>query len=90
MGKLSVVANMITRHEILEALKNPLGATSLNSIKYRTRAMMGRCQGSFCMMRIIDLLMQETGIKPEDIRLGRPGSYMFPELFEKYLTHFAI
>ncbi|MDY0093655.1 MAG: NAD(P)/FAD-dependent oxidoreductase [Candidatus Vecturithrix sp.] len=77
-GEILCRCERVTRHEVMEALKNPLGAKSLNSIKYRTRAMMGRCQGSFCMMRIINLLMQETGIRPEDIRLGRPGSYLFP------------
>ena len=36
------------------------------SLKYRARASMGRCQGGFCIPRIVRLLRDEFGWRPED------------------------
>lgn len=35
----------VTKAEILQAIHNSLGVSTMVGIKYRTRAMMGRCQG---------------------------------------------
>ena len=45
----------ISEGEIRDAVRR--GARSLSGIKYRTGAMMGNCQGSRCMQRIMDLLL---------------------------------
>ena len=76
-GEIICRCENITRKEVLDAVRNPLGARSLNSIKYRTRAMMGRCQGGYCLSRLIDILMQECGMSLEDIHLNGPASTMF-------------
>ena len=49
----------------------------MTGIKYRTRCLMGRCQGGYCQMRLEQLLEQETGQKPQEIVYSRPGSWMF-------------
>ena len=46
-------------------------------IKYRTRSMMGRCQGGYCQMRIAQLLEQELGLKETEILYARQGSQLF-------------
>ncbi len=66
----------ITKAEILRALDNPLDAKGLNGIKYRTRAMMGRCQSGYCTPKITDIMIDE-GIRLEEIEMGTPGSYLF-------------
>ncbi len=66
----------VTRQEILDALNNPLGVTTLKGIKYRTRATMGRCQGGYCMTRICEI-MREEGIDIEDITLKEGKSNLF-------------
>jgi len=39
----------------------------MDSIKFYTRAQMGRCQGGFCSYKIMKILMRETGMSVEEI-----------------------
>ncbi len=75
-GEIICRCEQVTKREILQALNNPLGAKSLISIKYRSRAMMGRCQGGYCLTRIIELLRERFNYQPEDFLLKGPKSYM--------------
>jgi len=67
---------MVTREEINSAIQNPLGVRTLSGIRYRTRAMMGRCQGGYCLPKIIGIL-EEYGMKPREMTLKGKGSYLF-------------
>lgn len=58
---------MVTEGEILDAIHRPLGARSLDGIKRRTRAGMGRCQAGFCTPRSIELLHRELGLPMTEI-----------------------
>ncbi len=51
----------VTEGEILDAIRRPLGARSLDGIKRRTRAGMGRCQAGFCSPRAMEILARELG-----------------------------
>lgn len=75
-GEIVCRCEQVTKKEILEAINNPLGARSLISIKYRTRAMMGRCQGGYCLTRIIEILREHFDLNPEEITLKRDNSYL--------------
>ena len=55
----------VSEAEIVKAIQ--LGHTTLDGIKYFTRAQMGRCQGGFCTYKIIKILMRETGFSIEQI-----------------------
>lgn len=50
-GNIICRCEMISEGEILDAIHRPLGARSLDAIKRRTRAGMGRCQAGFCSPR---------------------------------------
>jgi len=76
-GEIVCRCEQITKREILEAIENPLGSRTIAGIKYRSRAMMGRCQGGFCMPRIVQILEKDFGYRPEDYRLYSPDSYLF-------------
>lgn len=52
---------LVTEGEILEAIHRPLGATTLDGIKRRTRAGMGRCQAGFCAPKTVEILARELG-----------------------------
>lgn len=52
---------LVTEGEILEAIHRPLGATTLDGIKRRTRAGMGRCQSGFCSPKVVEILARELG-----------------------------
>jgi glycerol-3-phosphate dehydrogenase len=75
-GEIVCRCEKITKKEILEAANNPLGARSLISIKYRTRAMMGRCQGGYCLPRIIEILRENFNLTPREITLKGNDSYL--------------
>jgi glycerol-3-phosphate dehydrogenase len=55
----------VTEGEVVEAISR--GATTLDGIKFRTRAGMGRCQGGFCTPRIISILARELSIPEEEV-----------------------
>ncbi|MEM1989397.1 MAG: NAD(P)/FAD-dependent oxidoreductase [Candidatus Bathyarchaeia archaeon] len=59
-GRIVCVDEMVTEMEVIEAIKR--GATTIDGIKFRTRACMGKCQGSSCMHKIALILSRELGI----------------------------
>ncbi|MGN0713982.1 MAG: NAD(P)/FAD-dependent oxidoreductase [Anaerovoracaceae bacterium] len=67
-GQIICRCETITEGEILDAIHRPLGATTLDGIKRRTRAGMGRCQAGFCTPKVMDLLARELGLELKDIR----------------------
>ena len=76
-GEIICRCQKITKREIREAIENPLGAVSISAIKYRAWATTGRCNGGYCLPRIVQLLLEEYGWKPEEIRYRDQGSEMF-------------
>ena len=76
-GEVVCRCEQITKKEVLDAVENPLGVRTINSIKYRSRAMMGRCQGGFCLPRIVQILEKEFGYRPEDYLLKNRISPLF-------------
>lgn len=61
-GKIVCKCELITEGEIIDALKRPLGAKTLDGIKRRTRATMGGCQGIGCMLPVVSILCRELNI----------------------------
>jgi glycerol-3-phosphate dehydrogenase len=86
-GEIICRCEKVTRQEILEALRNPLGAQTLAAVKNRTRAMTGRCQGGYCMTRIVRILTEEFHMPIESVRLGGPMSWMFTGHAKKEAAH---
>ena len=66
-GNIICRCEMITEGEIMDAVNRPLGAKSLDGVKRRTRAGMGRCQSGFCSPRTIEILARERGVNPSEI-----------------------
>lgn len=76
-GEIICRCESITKAEVLAALRNSLGVATLTGIKYRCRAMMGRCQGGYCQTRLADLIMREKGITREEVLYNLKDSYLF-------------
>ena len=66
-GNIICRCEMITEGEIIDAIRRPLGAKSLDGVKRRTRAGMGRCQSGFCSPRTMEILARELSENIEDI-----------------------
>lgn len=73
-GNIICRCEMITEGEILDAIHRPLGARSLDAVKRRTRAGMGRCQSGFCSPRTMEILERETGLTMYEITKNGGGS----------------
>ena len=67
-GKIVCRCETVTEGEILDAINRPLGATTLDGVKRRTRAGMGRCQAGFCSPTVMALIADKLGIRIEDVR----------------------
>ena len=59
-GNIICRCEMITEGEIIDAIHRSLGARSLDAVKRRTRAGMGRCQAGFCSPRTMEILEREV------------------------------
>lgn len=71
---------LVTEGEIIDAIHRPLGATTVDGVKRRVRAGMGRCQAGFCLPKTIEILARELGVDESEIRKAQEGSYyLLPE-----------
>ena len=66
-GRVVCRCEVVTEAEIRDAIRRPVGAKSIDGVKRRTRAGMGRCQGGFCSPRVMEILCEELGVSPLDI-----------------------
>lgn len=66
---------LVTEGEIKNAINRTLGARTVDGIKRRTRAGMGRCQTGFCLARTIPLLAEALGVDEEEIVKSGSGAY---------------
>lgn len=73
-GRLICRCEQVTRAEVLQAIRGPVGARSVSGVKMRTRAGMGRCQGGFCGAEVVWMLSEELGIPMTAVRQGGEGS----------------
>ncbi|WP_130836428.1 NAD(P)/FAD-dependent oxidoreductase [Lachnoclostridium sp. Marseille-P6806] len=65
---------LVTEGEIVEAIRRPVGAKTLDGIKRRVRAGMGRCQAGFCTPKQMEILARELGVEEEAIVKSGPGA----------------
>ncbi|MFU0824550.1 NAD(P)/FAD-dependent oxidoreductase [Clostridium sp.] len=66
-GKIVCTCNKVTEGEILDAIRRPLGARTVEGIKRRTGACAGSCKGAQCTNKIISILARETNKRMTDI-----------------------
>lgn len=74
----------VTEAEIREAIRRPVGARTVDGIKRRTRAGMGRCQAGFCTPRVVEILCEELGISPLEVtKFGGESKLLSGYLFKE-------
>ena len=66
-GNMICRCEEISEGEIVDAIHRVPGARSLDGVKRRTRAGMGRCQGGFCAPRVMEILARELGVSPRKL-----------------------
>jgi glycerol-3-phosphate dehydrogenase len=75
-GKVICRCEHVTEGDIISAIRGPLGPKTVDGVKRRLRAGMGRCQGGFCMPRVVEILSKELNISPEEVLKAGEGSYI--------------
>ncbi len=66
-GRIICRCETIPEKEIIDAIHAPVGATTVDGVKFRCRPGMGRCQGGFCRPRVIEILSRELKKSYEEI-----------------------
>ncbi len=73
-GRVVCRCETVTEAEIVEAIRRSPGAKTLDGVKRRTRAGMGRCQAGFCTPRMLELLERELDLPREKLTKSGGGS----------------
>lgn len=84
-GNIICRCEMVTEAEIRSAIHRPVGATTIDGIKRRTRTGMGRCQGGFCSPRVASILAEELHVSPGDICKGSSNSRILTGTIQQFL-----
>ena len=66
-GNIICRCETITEGEIMDSINRSLGAKSLDGVKRRTRAGMGRCQSGFCSPKTMEIISRELNISIDDV-----------------------
>lgn len=74
-GNVICRCETVTEGEILDAIHRTLGAVTVDGVKRRTRAGMGRCQSGFCNPRVVELLARELRKDESEIRKAGENSW---------------
>ncbi len=73
-GNVICRCESVTEGEILDAIHRVPGARSIDGVKRRTRAGMGRCQGGFCSPKVLQILARELELPMEAVTKCGGGS----------------
>ena len=75
-GRVICRCETITEGEIVAALHSPIPPCSVNGVKRRCNAGMGRCQGGFCGPRVQAIIARELGVDEQDVLMDQDGTWI--------------
>lgn len=73
-GRIICRCETVTEAEIVEAIRRPAGARTVDGVKRRVRPGTGRCQGGFCTPRVLEILSRELQLPMENIAKSDRGT----------------
>ena len=75
-GRVICRCETVTEGEIRDALNSPIPPRSIDAVKRRTSAGMGRCQGGFCGPRVLEIMAKHYNCDPTKVVQDKPGAYV--------------
>ena len=75
-GQIVCRCETVPEAEIVAAIRRQPGAVSVEGVKRRCRAGMGRCQSGFCQSRVVAILARELGCDSSEVLLEGAGSWL--------------
>jgi glycerol-3-phosphate dehydrogenase len=73
-GRIICRCETVSEGEIVDCLHRPIPCLSIDAVKRRCNAGMGRCQGGFCGPKILEIMVRELHITPKDVLQDKDGS----------------
>lgn len=73
-GRIACRCERVTEGEVIGAIDR--GARTLDGVKFRTRAGMGRCQGGFCAWRVMSLIAEANDVPIPAVTKRGGGSWI--------------
>lgn len=73
-GKMICLCSNVTEGEIVDSIRRPMGARTVEGVRRRTGIVFGRCQGSYCLTKIISILARELHKSPLEIMNDKKNS----------------
>ncbi len=73
-GTIVCRCEQVTEGEIIHAIKSNPPAKTIDAVKRRTRAGMGRCQSGFCQSRVAEILARELNVDIFEVTKNGKGS----------------
>ncbi|MCC5911372.1 MAG: NAD(P)/FAD-dependent oxidoreductase [Clostridiaceae bacterium] len=75
-GRIICRCENITEGEIVDIIHRKAGATTVDGVKKRARAGMGRCQGGFCGPRVMEIIARELNMKITEVVKDKKTAYI--------------
>ena len=75
-GRVICRCETVTEGEIVAAMHSPIPPCTVNGVKRRCNAGMGRCQGGFCGPRVQEIIARELGLDQTQVLMDQEGSYV--------------
>lgn len=75
-GRIICRCETVSEGEIVDAIHQIIGATTVDGVKRRTNAGMGRCQSGFCGPKVLEIIKRELGIPETEIYQDKASSYI--------------
>lgn len=82
-GKIVCRCEQISEGEIIDAIRRPVGAVSMDGVKRRVRAGMGRCQGGFCTPRVMEIIARELKLPLASVCKNAAGSELLTGMMKE-------
>lgn len=83
-GNIVCICNQVSEGEIVDCIRRPLGARTIEVIKRRTGAGLGSCYGSYCDRKILNILAREMNKRPSDIVEDSKNSQLWPSRIKEF------
>lgn len=83
-GNIVCLCSNVTEGEIVDSIRRPLGARTVEGVRRRTRIVFGRCQGSYCLTKVIRILARELDKNPMEIMNDRKNSQVIASRIKEF------
>jgi len=83
-GKMICLCSNVTEGEIVDSIRRPMGARTVEGVRRRTGTVFGRCQGSYCLTKVIRILARELHKSPLEIMNDKKSSQVISARIKEF------